>query len=224
MSARSRTALTVRGTPPRDRPAARDRLNLRQPLVIGLRELPRRPGEQMSLQRRVVLDEPLGLELVHVAAGTTVTVDLTLQSATEGVLVTSTVRAPATGECARCLTGLEVDITADVVELFAYPHSLTEQTTDPDEIYRVGLADDASLAIDVAPMMRDAIVLNLPWQPLCRPDCAGLCVDCGQPLADLPADHSHASVDPRWAALAGALAPAGSGSEPDNHFPTTPAN
>ncbi len=51
-------------------------------------------------------------------------------------------------------------------------------------------------------MVRDTVVLGLPVSPLCRPDCAGLCPDCGQRLDDLPADHTHELIDPRWAALA----------------------
>jgi uncharacterized protein len=46
------------------------------------------------------------------------------------------------------------------------------------------------------------VVLALPVAPLCRPDCPGLCVECGERLADLDAGHSHQMLDPRWAALA----------------------
>jgi len=49
--------------------------------------------------------------------------------------------------------------------------------------------------------VRDAVVLSLPLTPLCRPDCAGLCAECGERLDDLPADHSHTVIDPRWLAL-----------------------
>jgi uncharacterized protein len=45
------------------------------------------------------------------------------------------------------------------------------------------------------------VVLTLPATPLCRPDCPGLCPECGVHFDDLPADHSHEDVDPRWAAL-----------------------
>ncbi len=62
--------------------------------------------------------------------------------------------------------------------------------------------------------MRDAVVLALPWTPLCRPDCAGLCPTCGQRLDDLPAGHAHEMIDPRWAALAG-FAPEPSGTDED---------
>jgi hypothetical protein len=58
-------------------------------------------------------------------------------------------------------------------------------------------------------LLRDAVVLALPFQPLCREDCPGLCVDCGARLADDP-DHRHdAPIDPRWAALGNAVADPG---------------
>ena len=58
---------------------------------------------------------------------------------------------------------------------------------------------------DLEPVLRDAVVLALPFQPLCRDDCPGLCAECGARLADDP-DHGHGdAVDPRWAALQGLL-------------------
>ena len=55
--------------------------------------------------------------------------------------------------------------------------------------------------IDLEPLLRDAVVLDLPFQPLCREDCAGVVLDCGANLNDDP-DHDHeAPIDPRWAAL-----------------------
>ena len=54
--------------------------------------------------------------------------------------------------------------------------------------------------IDLEPALRDAVVLALPLQPLCRDDCPGLCPECGARLADDPG-HAHDAVDPRWAAL-----------------------
>jgi uncharacterized protein len=85
-----------------------------------------------------------------------------------------------------------------VVELFAYPDSSTDRTTDEDEVERI----EGDL-INLEPVVRDAIVLGLPITPLCRPDCAGLCPNCGQRLGDLAPDHTHEMLDPRWAALAG---------------------
>jgi uncharacterized protein len=133
-----------------------------------------------------------------VPEGAPLTLDLRLESVTEGVLVTGTVAGPLTGQCGRCLEPVSDDLTVDVMELFAYADSATDETTEEDEVHRV----DGEL-IDVEPVVRDAVVLALPWTPLCRPDCAGLCPDCGQRLDDLPAGHAHQVIDPRWAALAG---------------------
>ena len=54
--------------------------------------------------------------------------------------------------------------------------------------------------------MRDAVVLALPFRPLCRPDCAGLCPECGVRLDDAEPGHHHEQLDPRWSAL-GSLFP-----------------
>lgn len=179
-----------------------ERLDLDATFVIGLRELGRRAGNALPVHRVGPLADRLGLEMIAVEQGTDVDADLLLQSASEGVLVTGTVTAAATGECGRCLGPVETRVDSDVMELFAYPASLTEQTSDEDEVYRVGVTRDGNDAIDVEPVLRDAIVLALPLTPLCRPDCEGLCVDCGEPLADLPDDHHHELLDPRFARLA----------------------
>jgi uncharacterized protein len=55
--------------------------------------------------------------------------------------------------------------------------------------------------LDVEPVLRDAVVLALPLNPVCDPECPGLCPECGARLADDP-DHTHeAAIDPRWSAL-----------------------
>ncbi len=134
--------------------------------------------------------------MVGVPAGAPLHLDLRLESVIEGVLVTGTVSAPVTGECARCLGPVTDEVVADVQELFAYPDSLTEETTSEDEVSRL----DGDY-LDLEPVARDAVVLALPLIPLCREDCLGLCATCGERLDELPAGHSHDQVDLRWAAL-----------------------
>jgi uncharacterized metal-binding protein YceD (DUF177 family) len=113
------------------------------------------------------------------------------------------VDVPVTGSCARCLEPIEDTLELDVQELFAYEGSTTEATSEEDEVRRV-----EGEHIDLEPMVRDLVVLSLPLAPTCTEDCAGLCVDCGQRLDDLPADHTHEQLDPRWAGLAGRFASA----------------
>ncbi len=142
--------------------------------------------------------------MLQVPEGAPLDLDVRLESVTEGVLVTGTVTGTLTGECGRCLEPLTEQVTVELCELFAYPDSVTDETTDEDEVHRV----DGDV-IDIEPVVRDAVVLGVPWTPLCRPDCAGLCPECGQRLDDLPDGHTHEVLDPRWAALARFTEPAG---------------
>ncbi len=139
----------------------------------------------------------LGLDIIRVPEGAPLDVDLRLESVTEGVLLTGSATGPLTGDCGRCLEPVSDELVVDFRELFAYPDSTTDETTEQDEVHRL----DGDY-LDAEPVMRDAIVLGLPFTPLCRPDCAGLCPTCGQRLDDLPPDHAHEVLDPRWAALA----------------------
>ncbi len=143
------------------------------------------------------------VELIGVPEGAPVQTRLRLESVMEGVLVSGEVEVPLTGSCARCLEEFEDTLTLDVQELYAYEGSTTEETSDEDEVRLV-----EGEYIDLEPMLRDAVVLSLPLAPVCDEDCAGLCAECGQRWDDLPDDHSHEQLDPRWAGLADRLAPA----------------
>ena len=61
---------------------------------------------------------------------------------------------------------------------------------------------DSDIA-DLEIAARDAVILALPINPLCRPDCRGLCSICGEKWENLPEGHSHETIDPRWSGLAG---------------------
>ncbi len=116
----------------------------------------------------------------------------------EGVLVTGSAQVVLEGECVRCLEPIEDSLEVDLQELFVYD--------DPAHTARGGDEDDGVSRlegdlIDLEPLLRDAVVLALPFQPLCREDCPGLCIDCGARLADDPNHRHDAPVDPRWAAL-----------------------
>jgi uncharacterized protein len=169
----------------------------RSPFVFDVRDLGRHAGAMRSHRRRVPAPAGWGLDLIGVPEGAPLALDARLESVTEGVLVTGTVAAPLAGECGRCLDPVSDELSVDIVELFAYPDSATDETTSADEVHRL----DGDY-LDVEAVVRDAVVLGLPWTPLCRPDCAGLCPTCGQRLDDLPAGHAHEQLDPRWAALA----------------------
>ena len=92
-------------------------------------------------------------------------------------------------------------MTVDLVELFVYDDEDSPAGAAGEEDDETSRLEGDLL--DLEPLLRDAVVLALPFQPLCREDCPGLCAECGARLADDP-DHGHdAEIDPRWAALQG---------------------
>jgi uncharacterized protein len=164
---------------------------------VDLRELGRRAGSMREWDKTLPARPGWGVEMIGVPEGAPVHLQLRLESVMEGVLVSGTIDVPVTGQCARCLDPVEDTVSLDVQELYAYEGSTTEATSGEDEVRRI-----EGDALDLAPLVRDTVVLTLPLSPTCTPDCAGLCTDCGERLDDLPADHSHEVIDPRFAGLA----------------------
>jgi uncharacterized protein len=179
------------------------------PWRVDLRELGRRAGSLHELDRTAPAPADWRVELIGVPEGAEIALHLRLESVMEGVLVTGDLEVPVVGSCARCLEPIEDTLELDVQELYAYEGSTTEATSEEDEVRRV-----EGDHLDLEPLVRDAVVLSLPLAPVCSEDCAGLCVDCGLRLDDLPADHSHEVLDPRWAGLTERFASSPSTSSP----------
>jgi uncharacterized protein len=115
--------------------------------------------------------------------------DLVLRPFSGGIAAVGTVRAPWTGICRRCTTAVEGELRLAVRERFV-------DAPGPDED-SYPIVDDT---IDLGPLVRDAIVLELPMAPLCREDCQGLCPQCGADRNEAPCA-CVAPRDPRWANL-----------------------
>jgi DUF177 domain-containing protein len=169
------------------------RLDPRAPLVLDSRELARRPGSSKRVSRTEPAPPDLRIELIGVPEGSPVQLDLLLESVMEGILASGTARASLAGECARCLDPVEDELVVELQELYVYP----ESDARDDEASR--LEGDY---LDLEPVLRDAVVLALPFRPVCDDDCPGLCAECGARLVDEPAHHHAEPTDPRWAALA----------------------
>jgi uncharacterized protein len=177
------------------------------PMAVDITRLGRRPGAMVTLRNAVSSPSRIGLDMIAIEPGALLELDLRVESVSEGVLVTGTVAGPTVGECARCLTEVSGRVQVGLTELFAYPDSTTEATTEDDEVGHI--IDDT---IDLEQSIIDAVSLELPFAPVCRPDCPGLCPECGVSLAAEPGHH-HDRIDPRWAKLAGMVEP--ETSEPD---------
>jgi len=167
-------------------------------------ELPRRAGEMKEYELDIEVPENVGVPLIFVPAGEVIEVDARLESVTEGILLSAQIFATAKGECTRCLDPVEVEIEKKIQELFNYTSKIgrSKKGSSDDEL---DLGEEFMMDGDIMNLetpIRDAIVLGLPFNPLCSPDCLGLCPECGGKWADLPSDHAHESIDARWAALA----------------------
>lgn len=175
------------------RPSA-GQLDARSPLVLDTHDLGRRAGALREVHASVPAPEGIGNAVIGIPTGSPIGLDLRLESVSEGVLVSGLATVRLEGECSRCLTRLEDELDVDLQELFVYED---QSVTDDDE----DLARMQGELLDLEPTLRDAVVLDLPFTPLCREDCAGLCPDCGVNLNDEP-DHTHGpSTDARWGAL-----------------------
>jgi len=171
--------------------------DLSSPLVFDITRLGRRPGSMMTVSQTVPSPLRIGLDLIAIEPGAEMDLDLRFESVSEGVLVSGTVHAPTRGECSRCLGPITDEVEIALTELFAYPDSVTESTTESDEFGRV-----IEETVDLAQPIVDAVGLALPFVALCAEDCPGLCPQCGVALATAEAGHHHEQIDPRWAKLA----------------------
>ena len=159
--------------------------------TIDVRDLTRSPGAS----RTVTVDEPVGedlrLELATIAGDQAVRAELLLESVVEGILASGPVSGTMTLRCSRCLKTFEQPLEVEVQELFA-------RGADPD-------GDEDPLGpegqIDPEPMIRDALVLAMPFSPMCRPDCKGLCERCGGDRNLDECSCAPEDTDPRWAVL-----------------------
>ena len=120
--------------------------------------------------------------------------EVTLESFAGGVMVTGTVAAPWRGMCRRCASPVDGVLRIPVRERFTEPGA---GYGDPEDDEAYPIVEDE---LDLGPMVRDAVVLELPLAPLCREDCRGLCPHCGCDRNEEACDCG-APRDPRWANL-----------------------
>ena len=152
----------------------------------------------------VTAPEGIGISAISVPVGSDIELDFRLESVVEGVLVTGTALVNLLGECSRCLDPIADQMDVDLQELYRYPETdaygrqnkdaVVDQDDDNETLYL-----DGDL-LDLEPVLRDAVVLDLPIAPLCQEDCLGLCPECGFGLNEDPT-HAHEVLDPRWASL-----------------------
>ena len=155
---------------------------------VDVRDLLDSPGAS----RRVKREEPvegLATELAEVPSEAPVRVDVVLERVVEGIVVSGPLSGEIRYRCARCLKPFAEAFHLEVTELFA------PGASEEDEAYPLGEGE-----LDLEPMVRDAVVLSIPFSPLCRPGCLGLCERCGGDR-NLGECSCPPPADPRWAPL-----------------------
>lgn len=165
--------------------------HVNSPYALRVRDLAHRPGEMREHSLDIEVPEAMGAGVIAVRVGDEMHIDLRLEGLHEGVLVSGHASAEAFGECSRCLIEISEPVEVDFAELFAY---------DASEEFDYFVHDDL---VDCEQVVREAVVLALPFQPVCRPDCPGLDPVTGERLADIGEHRAHEVLDPRWAALSG---------------------
>ena len=180
---------------------AMTRTDPRSPWMLDTTDLGRRPGSMVEVEREIPALEDFGTAVIGVPEGEPLAVQARLESVVEGVLVTGSVRATALGACVRCLDPVSTDVEATFQELYGYADRAAhhrEVGADDEETDTHVIVDGV---IDLEPLLRDAVVPALPFKPVCREDCLGLCATCGVRLEEDPG-HEHDVIDPRWSSLA----------------------
>jgi uncharacterized protein len=157
--------------------------------VISVHDLMHKPGNMRELDLKIDLDEPLGAGLAVVPQGGELDIELRLESVHEGIYVSGDVLTTAEGECSRCLDAVKVPLEVDFAELFAYSLEVEDDFLVVDE------------KIDLEQVIVDAVVLSLPFTPICSENCQGLCAQCGVKLDENPGHQHEAPIDSRFSEL-----------------------
>jgi uncharacterized protein len=193
--------------------------------AIAVGQVSTRPGQSDIVSRTFPAPSGIGDEVVGVTEGDDVTVNGSIDSITDGLVFAGTVNAPVHAECTRCLIPVNRSWDMPFTAFFPYDftaasakygvdgegndkrngHAKDEETeilAEEDESEDIYPFVEGGAFIDIEALLRDTMVEGLPLQVLCRPDCKGLCSQCGANLNDNP-DHHHEVTDDRFAALAG---------------------
>lgn len=159
------------------------------PFIVSVRDLIGKPGEMRDKQLTVAAPEHYGQAVARVPEGQELTVDVRLESVHEGIFVTGQVHTSAQAECVRCLEPIAIPVEASFQELFAF---------SADDGYDYQVVDET---IDLEEVVRDQVVLELPFQPVCSPDCPGLDPETGQKRPHGYTPPETTDIDPRWEQL-----------------------
>lgn len=182
------------------------------PWAVSVAQVASRPGQSKEIDATFPAPSGIGDEIVGVDEGTDVSVVGSFDSIVDGLILNARISAPVHAECTRCLKPIQCDWTVNVTSFFPYEDkSAAGKNGKEEEVDIIAGEDEAEDTYplldggawaDLEALLRDTLVEELPLQPLCKPDCKGLCSQCGIDLNENP-DHQHDMTDIRFAALEG---------------------
>ena len=188
------------------------------PWAVSVAQVASRPGQSKEIDATFPAPSGIGDEIVGVDEGTDVSVVGSFDSIVDGLILNARISAPVHAECTRCLKPIQRDWTVNVTSFFPYEDKSAAgkggkagKNGKEEEVDIIAGEDEAEdpyplldggAWADLEALLRDTLVEELPLQPLCKPDCKGLCSQCGIDLNENP-DHQHDMTDIRFAALEG---------------------
>lgn len=172
-------------------------------LQIDVSNLAGKPGSTRKLASSGPV-EGFRSGLGWIEDGDSIRIDLLLQSAGDGIEVTGDAWGRLHLSCSRCLIEYEQDFKLSLDEKFFFEPDVAEE----NEGYLV-----RDQVIDLEPMLRDVIVLDIPIRPVHAEDCKGLCPECGADLNVSDCRHAEHAIDARWAPLQSLMASQSAGDD-----------
>ncbi|MEE1295920.1 MAG: DUF177 domain-containing protein [Bifidobacterium sp.] len=187
--------------------------------TVPVAQIGARAGMSMELDRDFPAPSGIGDSIVGVSEGAPIHVDGRFDSIVDGLIFTGTLTAPLHAVCVRCDTDLDQDFSQQVTAFFPFEEEPsdaekrngTAKGSDEEEVDMLAAGEDEAEDVyplmdngafaDIEALLRDTFADAIPLQPLCRPDCRGLCPQCGEDLNEHP-EHRHEQTDIRLAGLA----------------------
>lgn len=162
--------------------------------------------EPIGGRRSFEVEIPMDFEEEELSQSDSLTGTVNMLRTNRGVLLEAVLDGAVNVPCSRCLVNVHCPVSLEIIEEFQPTVDVVRGTFVAVEEEDAALLINEHHILDIGEVVRQALLLEVPLQALCREECAGLCPTCGQDLNLGPCDCSRETTDPRWDALAALLA------------------
>lgn len=166
--------------------------------TISLRDLGLSPGQAAHREFDIELVPYVQAGEPYVVSSETVPARLDITAMDEGWSFHLRFQGEYVGPCSRCLEPAMFNAIIDAHEI--HDPAIEPDSEDADQL-RSDHVDDVANELDVSSWAQEAVALRFPTRVLCRPDCRGLCAQCGENLNEHPEHEHEQPTDSRWDAL-----------------------